>query len=87
MSAIKGDGGGSQYTFLEAIYQDCALVLNSKWVEGVKTPFKNKFNCFVVSNEKELADLLSSNPDTTKITQNAKKLLEPHIDVNWVPHI
>ena len=26
MSAIKNDGGGSQYTFLEAIYMDCVLV-------------------------------------------------------------
>uniref|UniRef100_A0A6C0JG55 Glycosyl transferase family 1 domain-containing protein n=1 Tax=viral metagenome TaxID=1070528 RepID=A0A6C0JG55_9ZZZZ len=83
MSAIKGDGGGSQYTFLEAIYQGCALVLNSKWVEGVSTPFKHGYNCFVVSNEKELANLLASNPDTRKITQNAKKLLDPHVKVDW----
>lgn len=87
MSAIKGDGGGSQYTFLEAIYQDCALVLNSKWVENVKTPFKNGVNCFVVSNEKELAQLLAKNPDTSKITKNAKKLLTPHLDVNWTPYV
>ena len=28
LSAIKNDGGGSQYTFLEAIYQDAVLILN-----------------------------------------------------------
>ena len=87
MSAIKGDGGGSQYTFLEAIYQGCALILNSKWVEGVNTPFKDGYNCFVVSNENELASLLSKNPDTTSIVKNAKLLLKPHLDVNWTPHI
>ena len=31
MSIIKGDGGGTQYTFLEAIYQDRALILHKEW--------------------------------------------------------
>jgi hypothetical protein len=31
MSAIKGDGGGSQYTFLEACDAGCRLVLNAAW--------------------------------------------------------
>lgn len=84
MSAIKGDGGGSQYTFLEAIHQNCALVLNSKWVDGVSTPFKNGYNCFVVSDENGLAKLLSQNPDTSKIVKNAKKLLSSHIKVDWI---
>ena len=26
MSTIKNDGGGTQYTFLEAIYNDCVLI-------------------------------------------------------------
>ena len=33
LSVIKGDGGGTQYTFLEAIYQDCVLILHKDWVE------------------------------------------------------
>ena len=32
MSIIKGDGGGTQYTFLEAIYHDCILVLHLDWI-------------------------------------------------------
>jgi len=79
MSSINKDGGGSQYTFLEAIHMDCALVLNKKWVEGVKTPFKDKFNCFVVENEEELIKLLNSNPRTTEVVRNAKKLLKNHL--------
>ena len=79
MSAIKKDGGGSQYTFLEAIYMECALVLNKKWVEGVKTPFKNKVNCFIVADKDELFNLLNANPNTKKICENAKKLLKPHL--------
>ena len=61
---INRDGGGSQYTFLEAIYMDCALVLSSKWVEGVKTPFRHGVNCFIVSSADELRELLRRNPDT-----------------------
>ena len=30
MSIIKGDGGGTQYTFLAAIYHDCALILHKE---------------------------------------------------------
>jgi hypothetical protein len=79
MSAINKDGGGSQYSFLEAIYLNCALILNKKWVEGVKTPFKHGVNCFVVADENELEKLLKSNPDTSKIVKNARKMLAPHI--------
>ena len=32
MSIIKGDGGGTQYTFLEAIYQDSLLILHNEWI-------------------------------------------------------
>jgi len=34
MSSISGDGGGTQYTFLEAADAGTALVLNKKWVTG-----------------------------------------------------
>lgn len=83
MSAIKNDGGGSQYTFLEAIYMNCALVLSDKWTSGTKTLFKDKVNCFIVKDEEELAKLLNSNPDTSKIVKNAKKMLTPHLRVKW----
>ena len=79
MSAINRDGGGSQYTFLEAIYMDCALILSSKWVAGVKTPFRHGVNCFVVSSAEELRELLRRNPDTKKIVKNAKRMLAPHL--------
>ena len=79
LSKIKQDGGGSQYTFLEAIDFGCALILNKDWIEGKDTPFVHGKNCFAVGNEYELADLLNSDPDTTKITKNAKLLLEPHV--------
>ena len=81
MSAIKNDGGGSQYTFLEAIYFDCILVLNSKWVDNVNTPFSNGVNCYVVKDSPELTKLLKNNSENVnkKIIKNAKLLLEPHL--------
>ena len=80
MSVIKGDGGGSQYTFLEAIYMDCCLILNKKWVDGLDSPFKHNHNCFIVENHEELTTLLKSNPDTTEICKNAKELLKNHTE-------
>ena len=82
MSAIKGDGGGSQYTFLEAIYMKCILVLNSKWTDNVDTEFKHGYNCFIVSNSDELHSLLKkgiTEKEFKKITSNAYKLLNNHI--------
>jgi hypothetical protein len=84
MSVIKFDGGGSQYTFLEAIYQGCALVINRKWIEGFKTPFVEGKNCLVVGNGEELADLIQKQPPIGGIVRAAKALLAPHIKINWV---
>ena len=83
MSTIKNDGGGSQYTFLEAIYHDCVLILNRKWVDKMDTPFKHGYNCFVVSDEKELVDILNSDKDITSILTNSKELLKNHTIFNW----
>ena len=88
MSSIKNDGGGSQYTFLEAIYQECVLILNKKWVEGTKTKFIHNKNCLIVKDFNELAKTiennLSKNIDYKTIAKNAKKLLKPHIEVDWI---
>ena len=84
MSVIKFDGGGSQYTFLEAIYQGCALVINRKWIEGFKTPFVEGKNCLVVGSGDELADLIRRQPATGGIVRAAKALLAPHVRINWV---
>lgn len=88
LSILKHDGGGTQYTFLEAIHNDCALILHRKWIEGgdIKpeySDFKEGYNCFAVDNEKELAELIRRDPDTTKIVANSKTLIQRHIDVDW----
>lgn len=89
LSAIRYDGGGTQYTFLEAIYQDCILILNSKWVKfGVNetipnSPFKEGFNCLLVSNEEDLSNILRQKLNFDKLRKNARKILEPHLNVDW----
>ena len=82
MTWIKNDGNGTQYTFLEAIYQDSALILNRKWLE-TKGDFKEGYNCYAVSNAQELKEILDGNIDTEKITRNAKKLLDRHMKVRY----
>lgn len=82
LSAIKNDGGGTQYTFLEAIYQGAILILNKKWI----TPdsiFEHKVNCLVVENERDIVDILQSNEDYSPIRHEAYKLLIPHLIVQY----
>lgn len=84
MSIIKHDGGGTQYTFLEAIHNDCALVLNREWIEGIKeSDFIEGYNCLCVSSAKDLHDLMEEQPETDKITRNARKLLPRHTEADW----
>ena len=83
MSSIKNDGGGTQYTFLEAIHHECVLILNSEWTNNLNTNFKHGYNCFIVSNEKELIEILNSDIDTSDILKNAKKMLDINTNSNW----
>ena len=87
LSTFKNDGGGTQYTFLEAIHHGAALVINRKWIESVPPEycdFKEGYNCYAASNESELSQLISNkNLDTNKVAANAKKLLSRHINADW----
>ena len=88
LSVIRHDGGGTQYTFLEAIHNNTALIMNRKWIEVVDSKyrdFKEGYNCYAVSNGQELAEIInnSNNIDTMKIITNAKKLMDRHIKVDW----
>ena len=62
MSTIKNDGGGTQYTFLEAAYHDCALILHTNWCSNPNTIFFNNENCYAVANEHELLEALNKPP-------------------------
>ena len=90
MSIIKQDGGGTQYTFLEAIYHNCALILHHEWVSKGDTFIKDQ-NCYVVGNhetmkpEEEIAEILNQGIDSKykKIVKNSQKLLDNHTNIQW----
>jgi len=79
LSTIKDDGGGTQYTFLEAIYNDCILILNREWIDKGNLFVENE-NCLAVKDEYELRDILldTREYDRDKIVENARKILENH---------
>ena len=82
MSTIKNDGGGSQYTFLEAIYQGCVLVLHREWITSCSL-FKEGVNCLAAETPEELASILSEPRDITNLIKESRKLLQPHVVVKW----
>ncbi len=79
LSVIKQDGGGTQYTFLEAIYNDCILILHKEWINKGDL-FINNYNCLAVSNYHELYDILTHKLpfNRAEIINNAKKILLNH---------
>ena len=81
LSTIKNDGGGTQYTFLEAIYHDTLLILNNNWITKGNL-FKSGYNCIGISDELELSDFLNKDLSDVKyeeILNNSKKILINHI--------
>lgn len=77
MSTIHKDGGGTQYTFLEAIHNNCILILNKKWVDAGDT-FKEGGNCLVARDENDIIDILTTDKNYPDIIRNAKKLMTQH---------
>jgi hypothetical protein len=69
MSAIAGDGGGTQYTFLEAMDGGATLVLNSAWTIGPEDEMYDQ--AVYVHDGRSLAAVLSrpeeyAGPDRTR---------------------
>ena len=77
MSAIKQDGAGSQYTFLEAWDAGTALVVNKKWTQDNKGEMKDGFNCIAVADASELAKVLSGEANE-KLIENGRESLKHH---------
>ena len=78
MTQYVKDGGGMQYTLLQAIYHDTALILNREWVDQPDSSWKEGVNCFAVSDHKELTELIESSPETQKVCKKARLLLTNH---------
>ena len=85
MSIIKEDGGGTQYTFLEAIYHNCVLILHNEWI-GKGDLFKSGYNCIGVSNEDELSEIINNDMDENiyqLLLENGKDILKEHFAIEW----
>jgi hypothetical protein len=54
-------------------------------VDSKYCDFKEGYNCFAVSIEKELAEIIlnSKSIDTTMVVNNARKLMDRHINADW----
>ena len=75
LSRIKNDGGGTQYTFLEAINHECCLILHKDWVNVPGSIWKDGVNCLAINTEIELKEILDNNLSCQHIIENANKLL------------
>lgn len=85
LSKIKNDGGGTQYTFLEAIDLGCILILNKKWTDVSDSIWKDGVNCLTVENENDLIETLNKNIDTIKIYENSLEILENNTNTGeWI---
>ncbi len=71
MSVISGDGGGTQYTFLEALDAGASLILHSEW----NPVGALKHNATTVSTAQQLQEAVN-NP--TALNEWANKLLNEH---------
>lgn len=82
MSAIKGDGGGTQYSFLEAIDGGAVLVINRAWLHPNKAfnEFEHMINCVMVNDKDDLHEVLSqcTRDDFQPELKQATKVLLEH---------
>lgn len=83
MSQIKGDGGGTQYSFLEAMNAGAINVIHKSWVmEG--DDMRPNENCLAVADAAELAKVLGSGlhehvgQDMRRIVDNGLRHLLNH---------
>lgn len=69
MSVIKGDGGGTQYTFLEAWDAGTIPIINRRWMLDKPDEMKSSVNCLVVEDGEDLATTLQYHPAMTNVYQ------------------
>jgi hypothetical protein len=83
LSTIKGDGGGTQYTHLEAFDSGAALVLHENWMVGDPKDPENEVAeaAYFVSDAEDLAALLVAQPDPDermKMAEAGRHILAEH---------
>lgn len=86
MSAIKNDGGGTQYSFLEIMNGGAVLVLNSSWLlKGGE--MMDGSNCISASNSDDLVYILKngSRGDYLDVVSNYVDILGAHTPEIIIP--
>ena len=76
MSTIKGDGGGTQYTFLEAWDGGAIPVINTKWFREGTNDMVLGDNCYSAETAEEITDVIGCERETHVVQQGYKKLRE-----------
>ena len=84
MSQIKRDGGGTQYTFLEAWDAGASLIVHSKWLIPGGT-IQNDVNALAVENAEQLAAVLRDGADTPALHQAGEAILRAHAPQQVIP--
>ena len=85
LTAIKGDGGGTQYTFFEAWEADRTLVLNKAWFTSNRDEVREGVNCLAIGNAQELADVLRSQDEHEKVREGGRRTLKAHLPEATIP--
>lgn len=76
MSLIRGDGGGTQYTFFEAWNAGCELVLDERWILPGDELEPGK-NCHVVNGAEQLVKVLKGKPNN-RVVEGGRELMREH---------
>lgn len=69
MTQIKGDGGGTQYTWLEAWNAGCIPIIHGNWLLDQPDDMVPDENCIVVGSAEELAKVLSREENHEKLAE------------------
>ena len=80
MSAISGDGGGTQYTFFEAWEAGAVLVVNSEWIRD-GDEMKPGINCLSAGGSGELAGIIARKQDAAEwlaLNRGAGETMQHH---------
>lgn len=85
LSVIKNDGGGTQYTFLEAWAQGSHLIVSRKWLLPDDI-MQDGVNCTAVADAGELRAALSKGP-SAEIIERAGTYLAAHASARVVPSV
>lgn len=87
LTEIKNDGGGTQYTFLEAFNANSTLIINRKWITNaaIEDCMQEGVNCLAVDSPLELAETLKSKVEHKHLREAGFELLKNHVPEVVIP--